>query len=74
MKRSFPLLILIYTLIACNESPTPKVSGKTGPEKIVEQYFDHFNKHDFVKMAAMYADTADFKDPTPGPGIVKQSR
>ena len=43
-------------------------------EKIIKQYFEHFNNHDFVKMANMYADTADFKDPTLGQGIVKQTR
>ena len=43
-------------------------------EKIIKQYFEHFNNHDFVKMANMYSDTADFKDPTLGQGIVKQTR
>ena len=43
-------------------------------EKIIKQYFEYFNNHDFVKMANMYSDTADFKDPTLGQGIVKQTR
>lgn len=43
-------------------------------EKIIKQYFEHFNNHDFVKMANMYCDTAEFKDPTLGQGIVKQTR
>ncbi len=43
-------------------------------EQIIKQYFEYFNNHDFVKMANMYSDTADFKDPTLGQGIVKQTR
>lgn len=46
----------------------------TEQEKLVEQYFDHFNKHDWTKMADMYTETADFKDPSLGLGIVKQTR
>lgn len=43
-------------------------------EKLVKQYFEHFNKHEWEKMAAMYADSAEYKDPSLGPGIVKQTR
>ncbi len=43
-------------------------------EKILKQYFEYFNNHEFDKMANMYADTADFKDPSLGQGIVKQTR
>ena len=43
-------------------------------EKLVATYFEHFNNHDFVKMANMYAEITDFKDPSLGQGIVKQTR
>lgn len=43
-------------------------------EKLVKQYFEYFNKHQWAKMADMYTDTADFKDPSLGQGIVKQTR
>jgi len=42
--------------------------------QMVNQYFEHFNNHDWEKMANMYLPVAEFKDPTLGPGIVKQSR
>ena len=42
--------------------------------KLVNQYFEHFNNHDWTKMADMYLNNADFKDPSLGPGIVKQTR
>jgi ketosteroid isomerase-like protein len=43
-------------------------------KKLVLQYFEYFNKHDWVEMAGMYTETAEFKDPSLGYGIVKQSR
>jgi len=46
----------------------------TENEKLVKIYFDHFNKHDWQKMAAMYIEPAQFKDPSLGKGIIKQTR
>jgi len=46
----------------------------TEQEQLVKQYFDHFNDHDWTKMANMYTETADFKDPSLGLAIVKQTR
>jgi len=42
--------------------------------QLVNQYFEHFNNHDWEKMANMYIDTAEFKDPSLGEGIVMQTR
>ncbi len=71
MKKILILLSTILFLGACNE---PKQQATTTNETLVKQYFEHFNKHDFTKMASMYAETADFKDPSLGQGIVKQTR
>ncbi|MBK6825707.1 MAG: nuclear transport factor 2 family protein [Chitinophagaceae bacterium] len=43
-------------------------------EKLVKQYFEYFNRHDWEKMAGMYTEVADFKDPSLGEGVVKQTR
>ncbi len=40
----------------------------------VDQYFTHFNHHDWHKIASLYAENAAFKDPSLGPGMVPQSR
>jgi ketosteroid isomerase-like protein len=40
---------------------------------LVKQYFEHFNNHDWKKMAEMYTPTAEFKDPSLGSGLVKQT-
>ncbi len=69
MKQLCFIFAVFATLMSCNTAP------KTNPnEALVKQYFDHFNKHDWQKMANMYAETADFKDPTLGKGIVPQTR
>ncbi|QOW08878.1 nuclear transport factor 2 family protein [Kaistella flava (ex Peng et al. 2021)] len=47
---------------------------KTDNEKLVNQYFTHFNNHEWSKMANMYSETAEFKDPSLGRGIFKQTR
>lgn len=73
MKKILILLCTILFFGACNESKQPN-STTNENETLVKQYFEHFNKHDFAKMASMYAETADFKDPSLGQGIVKQTR
>ena len=71
MKNLSSLLIITLVIISCNNQ---KQNSITENEKLVQLYFEHFNKHDFAKMANMYADTAAFKDPLLGQGIVKQTR
>ncbi|MDI9869027.1 nuclear transport factor 2 family protein [Flectobacillus roseus] len=49
-------------------------ANKQKAEAFVKTYFEHFNRHDFKAMAAMYVDSAEFKDPSFGTGIVRQSQ
>lgn len=67
MKKILPSWLLVSTLYACN-------SAKPTNETIVRQYFDRFNQHDWKAMAALYADTALFKDPSLGTVAVQQTR
>ena len=73
MKKLFTLFALTFALISCSDQKQ-KTMSTTDNEKLVKQYFEHFNNHDFIKMANMYAETTDFKDPSLGQGIVKQTR
>lgn len=76
MKNFFAFILSILALFACQPKETSHetpVTGGLGNEKLVKEYFEHFNKHDWQQMAAMYSDTAEFKDPSLGEGIVKQS-
>jgi ketosteroid isomerase-like protein len=72
MKRLIILFTIATTLIACNNSK--EKNSTSNNEKLVKQYFEHFNKHEWIKMANMYAETSEFKDPSLGQGIVKQTR
>jgi ketosteroid isomerase-like protein len=69
MKNWIMTIIAIFMLFSC------KNQEKTNDnEKLIKQYFEYFNKHDWSKMAGMYVETAEFKDPSLGHGIVKQTR
>jgi ketosteroid isomerase-like protein len=72
MKRLIILFTIATTLIACNNSK--EKNSTSDNEKLVKQYFEHFNEHEWIKMANMYAETSEFKDPSLGQGIVKQTR
>ncbi|WP_316753593.1 nuclear transport factor 2 family protein [Pedobacter gandavensis] len=43
-------------------------------QELVKTYFDHFNKHEWDKMADLYSDSAEIKDPAIGKSVVKQSK
>ena len=73
MKNILTIFIIAFALISCNNQKQ-KTMPTNDNEKLVKQYFEHFNNHDFAKMANMYAETTDFKDPSLGQGIVKQTR
>lgn len=76
MKNILPLFIAALLLCACTQVEEKNVVLNDSPdhEKLVQEYFGYFNQHNWAKMAEMYAVTAEFKDPSLGQGIVKQSR
>ena len=67
------LTLAILTFISCN-NVTKNNMTTTENEKLVKQYFEYFNNHEWTKMANMYSEMAEFKDPSLGQGIVKQTR
>lgn len=73
MKYITTYMLLIIVLTSCNHQKI-KDMATTENEKIIKQYYEHFNNHEWSKMAEMYIDTSDFKDPSLGQGIVKQTR
>lgn len=74
MRKLITIAVTVFMFISCNNQNQPKIVDTTQNEKVVKQYFDHFNNHDWKKMSEMYIETAEFKDPSFGKGIVKQSR
>jgi len=72
MRTTFIILILSLT-ISCTEKNNSSEQADKNTE-IVQQYFEHFNKHEWQKMAEMYIETTEFKDPSLGSGIVKMTK
>lgn len=73
MKKLLTFISVTFLLVACT-NPKENTMTKPDHEKLVKQYFEHFNSHEWTKMANLYTETAEFKDPSLGPGIVKQTR
>ncbi len=71
------LLTIAIGCYSCQTQPNQKTDASKNQQeqniKLVQQFFEHFNHHDWPKMASMYTDPADFKDPSLGLGIVKQT-
>jgi len=72
MRTIFIILILSLTISCTEKNGSSKQADKN--TQIVAQYFEHFNNHEWQKMAEMYIETAEFKDPTLGERIVKMTR
>ncbi len=70
MKQLFSYCTMLIFFFSCNT----KTTLITNNEKIIEKYFELFNKHDFRKMADLYAQNAQFKDPSLGKDTVTQSK
>lgn len=69
MKKTI-ILIAIFSVVSCT---TKEHTESNNNEKLVKQYFTYFNNHEWKKMAEMYSENAEFKDPSLGQGIVKQT-
>jgi len=74
MKKLLTIVVAVFMIISCNNQNQSQMVDTSKNEKIVKQYFEYFNSHNWKKMSEMYTETADFKDPSLGKGIVKQSR
>lgn len=73
MRYFLTLLFTTLTLASC-KNKTKENMETSNNEKLVKQYFEHFNKHEWAKMANMYSEISEFKDPSLGQGIVRQTR
>jgi ketosteroid isomerase-like protein len=70
MKKTILISVLIFSLFSCER----KSSQISQNQDVVKQLYEHFNKHDWQKMADLYVEITDFKDPSFGTEITKQTR
>ncbi len=70
MKNTCLILLLIVALFSCNNYSNQSSENQT----IIKQLYEHFNKHEWQKMADLYVEITDFKDPSFGTEITKQTR
>lgn len=76
MKRIAFLGLLLVTLFCCNNSNqnSNTMENSAANKKIIEQYFKYFNSHEWQKMANMYIDQPEMKDPAYGIKNVKMTK
>lgn len=74
MKNIVLLLGVIFILSSCKDEVKAPNLDPTKKEKIVKQYFEYYNNHQWKELAAMYSPIADFKDPSLGNEMTIQTR
>jgi ketosteroid isomerase-like protein len=77
MIRATFLAILLLAFSSCNNSKkqkTDSIDNTAINKTIIEQYFNHFNNHDWQKMADMYIEQPEMKDPSYGIKNVKMTK
>ena len=67
MKYLILLLSLFFTALTCRNQSSEN-------QAIIKQLYEHFNNHEWQKMADLYVENTDFKDPFFGTEITKQTR
>jgi len=73
MKYFSILFFLLFTLFSCNNQ---QYNSRTiaDNERLVKQYFEYFNNHQWASLSKMYSEVSEFKDPSLGHGIIKMTR
>ncbi len=69
MRKIIFLFTMLVGLGSYQNSTTQNSEKMDNSEKnktLIEMYFQHFNNHDWEKMAGMYTETAVLKDPAYG--------
>jgi ketosteroid isomerase-like protein len=72
MRLFVTVIIAAAFLLSCSGNNIT-VEKSNENIKLINDFFQHFNNHDWQKMASMYADTAYFLDPSYGTDIVSQT-
>ncbi len=68
MIRTIFLVLLCTLLLSCDQSSqqSKPIDHAAANKLIIDQYFQHFNRHEWQKMVDMYIDEPEMKDPAYG--------
>lgn len=69
-KISILFLIVLITTSCLKDKTTEEIDKNIA---ITKSLYDHFNKQEWSKMAELYIENAEFKDPSLGTKTVKQT-
>ena len=75
--KKIVLFLAMASLFSCKQSEEKMISTKetaSENEKIAKELFVHFNNHDWQKMANLYIENAEFKEPGSKMKLHKKSR
>ncbi len=81
MKNIFIPFVFLLSIVSCvNPGDVEKAEvakteiAKIDPQAFVDEYFQHFNNHDWEAMAGMHKEKTQLKDPSFGTELVWRSR
>ena len=77
LMPKFSITLFVALLLAsCQQTPAPPTVESPDAKnlELIQTYFKHFNAHDWQKMAAMYREPAEMKDPAFGLEMIRQTR
>jgi predicted SnoaL-like aldol condensation-catalyzing enzyme len=76
IRHLFPVVLTI-SFLSCNnasQEKTKETDHSKNHKAVIDQYFRHFNQHEWQKMADMYIDQPEMKDPAYGIKNVKMTK
>lgn len=76
MKNLRQLILLVLVGASCQSTSKQPDSINPGEEneKLIRQFYTHFNRHEWPQMAALYSDQPAMKDPSLGIHVLTMSR
>ena len=75
--RNLLFLSLVSFVFSCKQNEEKVIiseSNSANNEKIARELFVHFNNHDWQKMADLYIENAEFKEPASGMVVHQKSK
>ena len=75
--RNLLFLSLVFFVFSCKQNEEKVIiseSNSANNEKVAKELFVHFNNHDWRKMADLYIENAEFKEPASGMVVHQKSK